>query len=109
MSIATSYVCDVRVVSSAIVVPSSAPNVDPRMLPYRRPTLILQVLRLGVLLETDRRLGLPAGGPADLQPAGKPMDNPFIESFNGRLRDQYLNVELFFSIVDAQQKILESQ
>jgi putative transposase len=40
---------------------------------------------------------------------GKPMDNPFIESFNGRLRDEHLNVELFFSIGDAQQKILEWQ
>ena len=40
---------------------------------------------------------------------GKPMDNPFIESFNGRLRDEHLNVELFFSVVDAQHKILEWQ
>jgi putative transposase len=40
---------------------------------------------------------------------GKPMDNPFIESFNGRLRDEHLNVELFFSIADAQRKILEWQ
>jgi putative transposase len=40
---------------------------------------------------------------------GKPMDNPFIESFNGRLRDEHLNVELFFSVVDAQRKILEWQ
>ena len=30
------------------------------------------------------------------------MDNRFIESFNGRLRDEYLNVEVFFSIPDAQ-------
>jgi putative transposase len=40
---------------------------------------------------------------------GKPMDNPFIESFNGRLRDEQLNVELFFSVDDAQQKLLEWQ
>lgn len=40
---------------------------------------------------------------------GKPMDNPFIESFNGRLRDEHLNTELFFSIADAQHKILEWQ
>jgi transposase InsO family protein len=37
------------------------------------------------------------------------MDNPFIESFNGRLRDEHLNTELFFSVVDAQRKILEWQ
>jgi putative transposase len=40
---------------------------------------------------------------------GKPMDNPFIESFNGRLRDEHLNVELFFSVADAQRKTLEWQ
>jgi len=32
-----------------------------------------------------------------------------IESFNGRLRDEHLNVELFFSENDAQQKLLEWQ
>ena len=37
------------------------------------------------------------------------MDNPFIESFNGRLRDEHLNIELFFSVADAQRKTLEWQ
>jgi putative transposase len=37
------------------------------------------------------------------------MDNPFIESFNGRLRDEHLNVELFFTVADAQRKTLEWQ
>ncbi len=36
---------------------------------------------------------------------GKPVDNRFIESFNGRLRDECLNVEVFFSIPDAQAKL----
>ena len=36
---------------------------------------------------------------------GKPIDNPFIESFSGRLRDEHLNVELFFSLDDAPQKL----
>ena len=40
---------------------------------------------------------------------GKPMDNPFIESFNGRLRDEHLNTELFFSLADAQAQLLEWQ
>ena len=35
------------------------------------------------------------------------MDNPFIESFNGRLRDEHLNVELFFSVADARRKTPE--
>jgi putative transposase len=29
---------------------------------------------------------------------GKPVENGYIESFNGRLRDECLNVSLFFSL-----------
>jgi len=36
---------------------------------------------------------------------GKPIENAFIESFNGRLRDECLNVHQFVSIADAQTKI----
>lgn len=36
---------------------------------------------------------------------GKPVDNTFIESFNGRLRDECLNVNLFLSIDDAKRKL----
>ncbi len=36
---------------------------------------------------------------------GKPVENPFIESFNGRLRDECLNVELFFSGQDSREKL----
>jgi len=36
---------------------------------------------------------------------GKPVENAYIESFNGRLRDECLNGEIFFSIEDAQQKL----
>jgi putative transposase len=35
----------------------------------------------------------------------KPVENAFIESFNGRLRDECLNVEQFASVADAQAKI----
>ena len=35
----------------------------------------------------------------------KPIENRFIESFNGRLRDEFLNVEVFFSIPDVQAKL----
>ena len=37
---------------------------------------------------------------AFIQP-GRPTENSFIESFNGRLRDECLNVELFASMADA--------
>jgi len=36
---------------------------------------------------------------------GKPVENGYIESFNGKLRDECLNVELFYSVADARQKL----
>ena len=33
---------------------------------------------------------------------GKPVENAFIESFNGRLRDECLNVHQFASLTEAQ-------
>lgn len=33
---------------------------------------------------------------------GKPVENAFIESFNGRLRDECLNAHVFISTVEAQ-------
>jgi transposase InsO family protein len=36
---------------------------------------------------------------------GRPMENGFIESFNGRLRDECLNVEWFTSLEDARRQL----
>ena len=36
---------------------------------------------------------------------GKPTDNAFVESFNGRLRDECLNTHWFLSLADARTKI----
>lgn len=36
---------------------------------------------------------------------GRPVENSYIESFNGRLRDECLNVHLFFSVEDAREKL----
>jgi transposase InsO family protein len=36
---------------------------------------------------------------------GKPMQNGFVESFNGRMRDELLNETLFFDLDDARTKI----
>ena len=33
---------------------------------------------------------------------GSPWENPFVESFNGRVRDELLNVEEFGSLLEAQ-------
>ena len=36
---------------------------------------------------------------------GKPVENGYIESFNGKLRDECLNIELFFFVKDARNKL----
>ena len=36
---------------------------------------------------------------------GKPTDSAFVESFNGRLRDECLNTHWFLSLADAGAKI----
>jgi putative transposase len=36
---------------------------------------------------------------------GKPVENGFVESFNGRLRDECLNVEVFLDATDAKSKL----
>jgi putative transposase len=36
---------------------------------------------------------------------GKPVENSYIESFNGRLRDVCLNVEVFLDLADARGKL----
>ena len=41
----------------------------------------------------------------DFTRPGKPTENAFIESFNGRLRDECLNVHQFVSVDDARTKI----
>ncbi|QEG18229.1 Integrase core domain protein [Gimesia maris] len=41
----------------------------------------------------------------DFSRLGKPTDNAFIESFNGRLRQECLNQHWFLSLEDAQEKL----
>ena len=36
---------------------------------------------------------------------GKPTENGFVESFNGRLRDELLNTEIFLSLAEAREKL----
>jgi len=36
---------------------------------------------------------------------GRPVENGFVESFHGRLRDECLNAEIFLSLADAQRKL----
>lgn len=39
--------------------------------------------------------------------SGKPVDNTFIETFNGRLRDECLSQHRFFSLTDARRTIAQ--
>ena len=41
----------------------------------------------------------------DFSRPGKPIDNAFVESFNGRLREECLNAHWFLSLADAKDKI----
>jgi hypothetical protein len=36
---------------------------------------------------------------------GRPVENGYIESFNGRLRDECLNVEVFFAVAAVREKL----
>ncbi len=51
------------------------------------------------------KLGVSTGVQLDLIRPGKPVENGYIESFNGRLRDECLNGEIFFSLADAREKL----
>lgn len=46
-----------------------------------------------------------AGVKLDFIRPGKPVENGYIESFNGRLRDECLNAEVFFHLTDAREKL----
>jgi hypothetical protein len=50
-------------------------------------------------------LGLPEGVVLDFSRPGKPTDNSFIESFNGKFRTECLNTHWFLSLDDARQKM----
>jgi putative transposase len=41
----------------------------------------------------------------DFVQPGKPTDNTFIESFNGKLRDELRNAQVFCSLLDAQENL----
>ncbi len=51
------------------------------------------------------RWAYETGVTLDFSRPGKPTDNAFVESFNGRLRDECLNTHWFLSLDDARSKI----
>src|SRR3546814_1505767 len=56
-------------------------------------------------LEGTGSVGLREWSDVGLQPSRKPTDNAFVESFNGRFRDECLNTHWFLSLADARSKI----
>jgi Integrase core domain len=46
-----------------------------------------------------------AGVKLDFIRPGRPVQNGYIESFNGRLREECLNGEIFFRLTDAREKL----
>ena len=56
---------------------------------------------------TNRKSRLNRGLPNTLTytTPGKPMQNAFVESFNGRMRDELLNKTLFMSMGHAREKL----
>ncbi len=46
-----------------------------------------------------------SGVKLDLIRPGKPVENGCVESFNGGLRDECLNSEIFFDLADAREKL----
>ena len=57
-----------------------------------------------VSLICERHSRSASGGRARHR-AGKPVQNGFVESFNGRMRDELLNETLFFGLDHARQKL----
>jgi putative transposase len=92
-----------------------AQRVGSRSLRSLDPTLCLhlnrsfQCLRVGYGTEfTSKALDHWAywnGVHLDFIRPDRPVENGYIESFNGKLRDESLNVEVFFNLADARRKL----
>lgn len=63
---------------------------------------ILQVLRRGNDRAQSEIVAGRGGHAAVVHRAGEPWENGYCESFNGKLRDECLNGEIFYSLKEAQ-------
>ena len=97
---------------------SLAIEVDERLGGHRVVEVLMRVAKTRGLPETikldngpeftSRRLdqwAFLSGVKLDFSRPGKPTDNAFIESFNGRFRQECLNENWFLSLEDAQEKV----
>lgn len=64
-------------------------------------------LARGVLHLVERIARLENGVHLHFITPGRPMENGYIESFNGKFRDECLNENWFFDLADARRKIAE--
>ena len=78
--------------------PSDALSV-PAVAPEPRTAARLTVAQIRSALRDWCRFS--GTGSSYIEP-GAPWENPYVESFNGRLRDEFLTVEQFSSLLEAQ-------
>ncbi len=69
------------------------------------PKSINRGQRHRIRIEGDGCLGVHQQRASGSIRPGRPVENGFIESFNGKLCDECLNVEVFFTLVDACRKL----
>ena len=60
---------------------------------------------LSTVKRGQKRRAYPDGVELDFSRPGKPTDNAFMESFNGRFRQECLNENWFLSLEDAREKV----
>ena len=60
---------------------------------------------LSTVKSGQKKRAYPDGVELDFSRPGKPTDNAFIESFNGRFRQERLNKNWFLSLEDARGKV----
>jgi transposase InsO family protein len=60
--------------------------------------------RLGIYLRGVKSVVAGQGAAAIPVAPGRPWENGYIESFNGRFRDEFLEAEKFESVPDAKEK-----
>lgn len=57
------------------------------------------------ILKSLNKWAYEHGATMDFSRPGKPKDNPFIDSFNGSLRGEYLNIQWFLPLAEAQDEL----
>jgi putative transposase len=72
------------------------------LLPYGAPTFIRMDNGPEFIAKALQSWCEASGSATAYIPPGSPWENPFIESFNRRFRDEFLNTELFFSLKESQ-------